>query len=198
MQEIKTIKDLSKAVHEIRDAHAVNMVKLHNKYWKGVDPENERQVVEAYTELAPLLADELFKCLEEIVALVLKVLTKLYKIKNKNVLDIEDLMYQDDGYTTMDRLYKYYIVHKGQRAVYNLVRLVNTESEYVFSGVMEDKLSPDDYPYFKVDNLDDDECDDCPIGEIFPWTAEHPPFHPDCECFAEPLTQEQFEKENLN
>ena len=60
--------------------------------------EDERQVVEAYTELAPLLADELFKCLEEIVALVLKVLTKLYKIKNKNVLDIEDLMYQDDGY----------------------------------------------------------------------------------------------------
>ena len=106
-------------------------------------------------------------------------------------------MYQDDGYTIMDRLYKYYIVHKGQSAVYNLIRLINTENEYVFSGIVEDKLNPDDYPYFRVDNIDDDECDDCPIGEIFPWTAEHPPFHPDCECFAEPLTQEEFEKETF-
>ena len=43
--DIKTIKDLSNAVHEIRDDYAVKLVKLHNKYWKNIDPEDKEQVI---------------------------------------------------------------------------------------------------------------------------------------------------------
>ena len=46
MQDIETIKDLSNAVHGIRDDCAVKLVKLHNQYWEGVNPEDEKQVRE--------------------------------------------------------------------------------------------------------------------------------------------------------
>lgn len=197
MQDIKTIKDLSNAVHELRDACAVELAKLHNQYWKGVDPEDEEQVKEVCKILLPLLIEVILKYLEKIVALVLKVLHKLYKIDNEKVLNLEDLMYSGDGKKLVERLINYYLEHKGQNAVYNLTRLIDTESEYVFSGVMQDKIPPDEYPYFIVDNLDyrdHDECG-CPDpGTIFPASAEHPPYHPECECFWEPLTQEEFEK----
>lgn len=197
MQDIETIKDLSNAVHGIRDDYAVKLVKLHNQYWKGVNPKDEKQVKEVSRILIPLLIIEILKCLEEIIALTLKTLRKLYKIDNKNVLNLEDLMYSEDGKTLVERLNSYYLEYKGQNAIYKLTRLIDTESEYVFSGVMEAKIPPDEYPYFIVDNLDyedNDECD-CPDpGTIFPASAEHPPYHPECECFWEPLTQEEFEK----
>ncbi len=195
MQDIKTIKDLSNAVHGIRDTHAVKLVKLHNEHWKGIDPEDEKQVKATYKALRPLLVDEVLECLKKIVTLTLETLSELYQIDNENVLNLEDAMYSEDGKTFVERLDSYYLEHKGQRAIYNLTRLIDTESEYVFSGVMEDKINPDDYPYFRVDNLDeDDECG-CPApGTVFPASAEHPPYHPECECFWEPLTQEEYEK----
>lgn len=197
MQDIETIKDLSNTVHGIRDDCAVKLVKLHNQYWKDVNPEDEKQVREVCKILLPLLIEAILECLEKIVALVLDVLHKLYKIDNNNVLNLEDLMYSEDGKKLAERLISYYLEHKGQNAIYNLTRLIDTESEYVFSGVMQNKISPDEYPYFRVDNLDyedNDECD-CPDpGTIFPASAEHPPYHPECECFWEPLTQEEFEK----
>jgi hypothetical protein len=189
MQDIKTIKDLSKAVHEIRDTHAVNLIKLHNQY--------EKEEL-TYDELKVLLLNELYSCLEKIVALTLKALKKLYKIKNNEVLKLEDLIYSEDGKTIEERLDSYYIEKKGLHAKTNLIRLIDTESEYVFSGVMEDKIDPELYPYFRVDNLDEDDCG-CPApGTIFPMSAEKPPYHPECECTWEPLTQEEYEKENLN
>ena len=59
MQDIETIKDLSKAVHKIRDDYAVKLIKLHNKYWKNVDPEDEKQVVEVCRILLPQLMEEI-------------------------------------------------------------------------------------------------------------------------------------------
>ena len=106
-------------------------------------------------------------------------------------------MYSEDGKTLVERLISYYLEYKGQNAIYNLTRLIDTESECVFSGVMEDKIPPDEYPYFIVDNLDYEDNDECGCpdpGTIFPASAEHPPYHPECECFWEPLTQEEFEK----
>lgn len=197
MQDIETIKDLSKAVHKRRDACAVELIKLHNQYWKGVDPEDEEQVKVVLIILIPLLIAEILKCLEDIIALTLKALRKLYKINNEKVLNLEALMYSKDGKTLVERLNSYYLEYKGQNAIYNLTRLIDTESEYVFSGVMQDKIPPDEYPYFIVDNLDDKDHDECGCpdpGTIFPASAEHPPYHPECECFWEPLTQEEFEK----
>ena len=144
MQDIETIKDLSKAVHKIRDDYAVKLIKLHNKYWKNVDPEDEKQVVEVCRILLPQLMEEILECLEKIVALVLDVLHKLYKIDNENVLNLEELMYSEDGKTLVERLISYYLEYKGQNAIYNLTRLIDTESECVFSGVMEDKIPPDE------------------------------------------------------
>ena len=74
MQDIETIKDLSNAVHGIRDDCAVKLVKLHNQYWKGVNPEDEKQVREVCKILLPLLIKAILECLEKIVTLVLDVL----------------------------------------------------------------------------------------------------------------------------
>lgn len=198
MENIKNIKDLSSAIREICDRHTVNLIKLHKEYWKDIDPEDTEQIISISAKLIPLLTEEILDCLEEIVSLTLKILKKLYNIKNKNVLELEDLMYKEDGKTLVDRLVSYYIEHKGQRATYNLIRLINTESRYVFSGVMEDKIDPELYPYFRVDNIDEDDCG-CPTpGTIFPMSAQKPPYHPDCECMWEPLTQEEYEKIILN
>lgn len=197
MDKIKSMRELSKHIHEVRDNHLVELVKLHNKHWKNVDVDNDLEIIEAYNKLYPLLIDEIFNCLEEVIASTLKTISKLFQIKNNVILDVEDLMYDEDGKTLNDRLYEYYIIHKGEKAVYNLTRLMTTEVEYVFSGVMQDKIDIDEYNYFMVDNLDDvEDCDGaCPdVQSIFPINAEKPPYHPDCECFWIAMTNEEVEK----
>jgi hypothetical protein len=92
--------------------------------------------LETFAKLSPELINEILKCLEEVIALVLHTIQKLFDIKNNVILNVEDLLYSEDGKTLIQRIYEYYIIQKGQSAVYNLIRLINTETEYVFSGVM--------------------------------------------------------------
>ena len=66
MQDIETIKDLSNAVHEIRDDYAVKLVKLHNKYWKNIDPEDKEQVIKDLLKYKPSGYKSKIELLEDI------------------------------------------------------------------------------------------------------------------------------------
>ena len=196
----QAMRNLSQILHEIRDKYTIEIVKLHNQYWKNIDLSDDVEVQKVFSELYPLLLDQIFACLTKIIKEVLEMLTKYFKIKNKVILNVEDLLYQEDNKTLFDRLFDYYITRKGQNAIYHLVRLLTTETEYVFSGVMQDKIDIDKYDYFVVDNLDGvEDCEhNCPTPlTIFPIGAEKPPYHPDCECFWYPITKEEAEKNNL-
>ena len=194
-EKIKTVRELSQEVHKIRDKHAEQLIKIHNKYWKNIDINDEKIRLQTFLKLSPELINEILECLEEVIALVLHTLQKSFDIKNNVILNVEDLLYSEDGKTLIQRLYEYYIVQKGQSAVYNLIRLINTETEYVFSGAMQDKIDVDKYDAFLVDNDDGTvDCDEgCPEpGTILPINATKPPYHPDCECFWVPLTKEEI------
>ena len=194
-EKIKSVRALSQEVHKIRDKYAEQLIKIHNKYWKNIDINDEMIRLETFAKLSPELINEILKCLEEVIALVLHIIQKLFDIKNNVILNVDDLLYSEDGKTLIQRLYEYYIVQKGQSAVYNLIRLINTETEYVFSGVMQDKIDIDKYDAFLVDNDDGTvDCDEgCPEPRtIFPINATKPPYHPDCECFWVPLTKEEI------
>lgn len=73
----------------------------------------------------------------------------------------------------------------------DLERLVETELMYAINTAQRDKYRDLGYTHFIVlVEYDERTCANCESreGEIYPITAETPPFHPRCRCGIEPIT----------
>ena len=193
LYKIRKMRQISSEIHKIRDEYLVKIVKTHNKIWKNIDIDNEKELNEGYKQILKVIIDLLFECLEKVYSLILGELSDLFIVKKNVIIDLTNLLYNEDGKNLVDRLYEYYIKHKGQNAVYKLNRLLITEVEYVFSGILKEKIDLLQYNYFIIDNLDETSCDDCPrVYSIYPIEAAKPPYHPECECFWIPMTDEEI------
>ena len=198
MNKLEKMRQISLEIHKIRDEYLVEIIKAHNKIWKNIDINNKKEVNKAYKKISKIIIELCFECLEKIYVLLLKKLPNLFIVKENIIVDLESLLYKEDGKNLANRLYEYYVKYKGQNAIYKLNRMLITEVEYIFSGVLYKKIDLSQYNCFIVDNLDDEiSCDECPsIYSIFPIDAKKPPYHPECQCFWIPMTNEEIKHLN--
>ena len=143
------------------------------------------------------LIDLFYKALENLYSEINIELGKIYKkVAPFNLKNIIDLTFQEDGKTLDERIIKYLDDLEEKRlsgdlpdnlknfSVNMYSRLLNNESKYLFTHLMEMKIKP----VASILVIEAGTCDDL-CGE---WSGEYsadetiplPPYHTNCQCSA--------------
>ena len=144
-----------------------------------------------------ILIDLFYKALENLYSEINIELGKIYKkIAPFDLKNIIDLTFQEDGKTLDERIIKYLDDLEEKRLSGDLLddlknfsvnmysRLLNNESKYLFTHLMEIKIKP----VASILVIETGTCDDL-CGE---WGGEYPadeaiplpPYHTNCQCIA--------------
>ena len=144
-----------------------------------------------------ILISLFYKALENLYSEINIELGKIYKkVAPFNLKNIIDLTFQEDGKTLDERIIKYLDDLEEKRlsgdlpdnlknfSVNMYSRLLNNESKYLFTHLMEMKIKP----VASILVIEAETCDDL-CGE---WSGEYsadetiplPPYHTNCQCFA--------------
>ncbi len=187
---------------EVQEKKRKKQEQLIVKGLQGISFNIKNNSKENWNKIANELIEEIYSSLEETLSLSLKLVKKLYGVKNKK-LNIKTLTWNQDGKTLEDRVKGYcesiYLEidlnnEPNEKILknlmtYNLTRLLDTETMVIYNNSIY-QLLKDEEVYASIEGAGNCEDGDCeahisnkrvPIAEL----EALPPYHPDCECYVE-------------
>ena len=189
INRINQIKDLFIKIKDNNNTYAENISRKINSFSKISKEKKNWEVFERDMQ------EEIYNSLEATYTITLKGMKKIYNIQNKDTVNkeiIEELTYQEDNLTLDERIHNHCINYKNQEEIkkqnllYDMMRILNTETVYLFNHLLFKKIKEnEEYIYAEVVNGDGccERCSEWNNGDV--WYIDEivePPYHPECEC----------------